>query len=134
MGCPQAEPGRVAGPWLDGARQHNRTPLGKVPFQFGSLSSAADKGSPLLTAGICKERAVIFHREKARSLVPGLPRLHPLCLFTGLYLIHTFCGKTIIVSKNIVLSSKDFNNRKELDRLRNHGGSSSSRNHHDRRN
>lgn len=120
MGCPQAEPGRVAGPWLDGARQHNRTPLGKVPFQFGSLSSAADKGSPLLTAGICKERAVIFHREKARSLVPGLPRLHPLCLFTGLYLIHTFCGKTIIVSKNAFLSSVSCSG--ELWNLRRAGG------------
>lgn len=105
MGCPQAEPGRVAGPWLDGAGQPKRAPLGKVPFQFGSLSSAADKGSPLLTAGISKERAVVFHREKACSLVPGLPRLHPLGLFTELFLIRIFCGKTIIVSKSAFLSS-----------------------------
>lgn len=105
MGCPQAEPGRVAGPWLDGAGQPTGAPLGKVPFQFGSLSSAADKGSPLLTAGISKERAVVFHREKACRLVPDLPRLHPLGLFTGLFLIHIFCGKTIIVSKSAFLSS-----------------------------
>ena len=121
MGCPQAEPGSVAGPWLDGARQPNGAPLGKVPFQFGSLSSTADKGSPLLAAGMCNERAVVFHREKACSLVPGLPRLHPLCLFTGLFLIPIFCGKTIIVIKSAFLSSVSCSG--ELWNLRRAGGS-----------